>query len=464
MSVAARIRTRIASVILLAAVACGGQLAVPAPALQAGAGTTLSPAEPAIIVLPVSIALGRIRSALAAQFPANDSLTQAQCFALGGSVCHQYVYRRDSLDLHMSGDRIDLLARLKYRGRVALSGIGGLASCGYAPEPMKRAELRAGTALYWRSDWRLASRNTSVSATLVDACQVTLMNLDATPLMRRIIDGQTALLRQHLDSALPSLADLRPVAESLWRTMQRPLALDSASTVWLNLTPQGIALARPLGRGDAITTALVITARPHASIGARPAAVQRALPVLALAQAGATGIHIPVDIELPFADLSSRVTQLLKGDVAGADLTIDDVKIWGVVDTAVVRVTVHGTVSGDLYMLGSVQYDTGVRRVIISDLRYTLASDNAMSRVKATLGSYRIKRAIDQATGHGRLDVGTQLDSLRGQLSAQLNRSLAPGVSVAGNVTDIRIAALATSGTAFVLRVILDATARLSIQ
>ncbi|MBC7673994.1 MAG: DUF4403 family protein, partial [Polaromonas sp.] len=367
-------------------------------------------------------------------------------------------------DLRMNGDRIDLMARLKYRGRVALSGIGGLASCGYAPEFMKRAELRAGTALYWRSDWRLASRNTSISATLVDACQVTLMNLDATPLMRRIIDGQTALLRQHLDSALPALADLRPVADSLWRTMQRPLALDSASTVWLNLTPQGIALARPLGRGDAITTALVITARPHASIGARPAAVQRALPVLGLAPAGASGIHVPVDIELPFADLSSRVTQLLKGDVAGADLTIDDVKIWGVVDTAVVRVSVHGTVSGDLYMLGGVQYDTAARRVVISDLRYTLASDNAMSRVKATLGSYRIKRAINQATGHGRLDVGTQLDSLRAQLSAQLNRSLAPGVSVAGNVTDIRIAALATSGTAFVLRVILDATARLSIQ
>lgn len=464
MTANAVLRMRLAATTLLAAIACGGHLEVPAPALMPGAGTTLPAAEPAVIVLPVSIALGRIRSALAARFPANDSLTRAQCVALGGSVCHQYVYRRDSLDLRMNGDRIDLLARLQYRGRVAISGIGGLASCGYAPEPMKRAELRAGTALYWRSDWRLASRNTSVSATLLDACQVTLMQLDATPLMRHIIDGQTALLRQTMDSALPALADLRPAADSLWRTMQRPLALDSASTVWLNLTPQGIALARPLGRGDALTTALVITAHPHAVIGARPATVQRALPVLGLAPMGATGIHIPVDIELPFADLSARVTQLLKGDVAGADLTIDDVKIWGVVDTAVVRLSVHGSVSGDLYMLGRVQYDTASRRVLISDLRYTLASDNAMSRFKASLGSYRIKRAMDQATGHGRLDVGTQLDSLRGQLSAQLNRSLAPGVSVAGSVTDIRIAALATSGTAFVLRVILDATARLSVQ
>jgi hypothetical protein len=154
----------------------------------------------------------------------------------------------------------------------------------------------------------------------------------------------------------------------------------------------------------------------------------------------------------------------MKGEVAGKDLTVDDVKIWGVGDTAVVRVGVRGTVTGDLYLLGRVLYDSATRRVLISDVRYTLASDNAMSRFKATLGSYRIKRALDQATGHGQLDVSTQLDSLRGQLSAQLNRPLAPGVSVSGSVADIRIAGMGTTATAFVLRVVLDGEARLSVR
>ena len=451
-------------VVFAALTACGGHFEVPAPALQPGTGAALPAAEPAVIVLPVIISLGKIRSALAAQFPTGDSLSQTQCVALGGAVCHQYVYRRDSLELRMNGDRVDLLARLQYRGRVALSGIGGLASCGYAPEAMKRAELRAATALYWRNDWRLGSHNTTIGAALLDPCQVTLLKLEATPLMRHIIDGQSEKLRQQLDSSLPALADLRPAADSLWRAMLQPLALDSSSTAWLSMAPQNIALARPLGRGDALTTALVITARPRAAIGGRPTAEVRALPPLGLAPVGASGIHIPVDIELPFADLSTRVTQLLKGDVAGADLSIDDVKLWGVADTAVVRVAVRGTVSGDLYMLGRVQYDTATRRVLITDLRYTLASDNAMSRFKATLGSYRIKRALDQATGHGQLDVGAQLDSLRGQLGVLLNRPLAPGVSVSGSVTDIRIVGLATSGTAFVLRVMLDGSARLTVQ
>ena len=460
----AALRTLSKTVALAIVVSCGGHLEVPAPNLQPSAGATLPPVEPATIVLPISISLGKLRSAIGAQFPMRDSLTQAQCVAMGGAVCHQYVYHRDSLELRMNGDRVDLLARLQYRGRVALSGVGGLASCGYAPESMKRAELHAATALYWRSDWRLGSRNTTVGATLLDPCQVTMLRLDATPLMRTIINGQSNALRQQVDSALPMLANLRPAADSLWRTLLHPFALDTTSTVWLNMQPEGIALARPLGRADALTTALVITARPRASVGARPAVSLRPLPTLGLAPAGGAGIHIPLDIELPFADVSARASQLLKGEVAGTDLVVDDVHLWGVGDTAVVKVSVHGTVQGDLYLLGRVQFDSATRRLLISDLRYTLASDNAMSRVKATLGSYRIKRALDEATGHGQLDVGSQLDSLRGQLSAQLNRSLAPGVAVSGAVSSIRIAALGTTGTAFVLRVFLDAVARLSIQ
>ena len=102
--------------------------------------------------------------------------------------------------------------------------------------------------------------------------------------------------------------------------------------------------------------------------------------------------------------------------------------------------------------------------LLVNDLHYTLASDNAMSRFKATLGAFRIKRALDQATGHGRLDVGAQLDSVRGQLTAKLNRPLAPGVSVSGAVSDIRIAAVGTTTTAFVVRVLLDGQACLSVQ
>src|SRR5258708_8060344 len=195
---------------------------------------------------------------------------------------------------------------------------------------------------------------------------------------------------------------------------------------------------------------MVICGYSGARVGGRPATVRKPLPSLGLATTQ-SGIHVPVDILLPFADLSARVTQLLRGDVPEAGITIDSVRVWAVGDTMVVRTSVRGSVTGDLLALGRVQYDPATRHLLVSELQYTLSSESRMSRLKATLGSYRIKRALDLATGHGRLDVGTQLDSLRRQLASQLNRPLAPGLDVSGSLTDSRIASLSPPAVPFVL-------------
>ena len=141
-----------------------------------------------------------------------------------------------------------------------------------------------------------------------------------------------------------------------------------------------------------------------------------------------------VEVELPFADLSQKVTTLLSADTAGKGLNVKEVKIWGVGDTAVVMVGLEGKVNGALYLLGRVSYDSLTRSVLLSDLRYTLESHDMMTRIKSTFGAGRIKAAIDSATGKGHLAVGEQLDSLKSRLNYELNRSLAPGVRLARTV------------------------------
>jgi uncharacterized protein DUF4403 len=442
--------------------ACGGHFEVPVPVLSAPAAMP-EPAELATITLPIAIALSKVRSQLDSAFPPADSLDRAKCTAMGGLVCHQYLYRRDSLDLRASGDRVTLQTHLRYRASVGLPGVGGIASCGFPPEPMKRAEVRLGTTLYWRSDWRLGSRGTSLVTTLADRCQVTVLNVDATSLVKRILDAQSEDLRREIDSLLPSVLDLHSAADSLWQVAQQPMALDSASTIWLTLSPESVSLAPVIGSASAISTALVLGARPRVTVGAKPEVSSQPLPSLTLARRS-RGIHVPVEIELPFSDLSQKVTTLLSGETAGKGMRVGDVKIWGVGDTAVVRLELDGKVNGSLYLLGRVSYDSTSRAVLLSDLRYTLASHDVMSRIKSTFGAGRIKSAIDEATGKGHLAVGEQLDSLKSRLTHELNRELAPGVRLAGNVNDVRFSRMFTTQTAFVLRVVLDGEAVIVVQ
>ena len=79
--------------------------------------------------------------------------------------------------------------------------------------------MRAATTLYWRMDWKLATRATTLMASLLDPCRVTALDVDATPLMRRVVNAQLEDLTRQVDSAVPALTDLRHAADSLWRTM-----------------------------------------------------------------------------------------------------------------------------------------------------------------------------------------------------------------------------------------------------
>lgn len=451
-------RHRLPLVLLALAAACGGKrLDIPVPAV--GTPAPLPPVEAATIAIPVTIPVASVRQTLDTLFPVTDSLGRAECLALGGAVCHQYVYRREPLQLDMQGDRVSLVARLAYRGRVAVPGGVGLASCGYAPEAMRRATLQMATSLYWRSDWRLASRQTQLRADLLDPCQVTVLRVDASPLMRRVLDAQLAKLTRTVDSLILDAADLRPMADSLWRALLAPMPLDSASTLWLQMTPQAASLGAVQGAQGTITTRLVMTARPRVLLGDAPAPEARALPALTLAPA-VSGIHVPVDVELPFAMLGREATRLLQVEAQGSGLDVRDVKIWGVGDTAVVRLDVKGKIDGALYLLGQVAWDPASRKVLVRDLRYTVASAGAMTRMKTTLGAPLIRRALDQATNGGALDVGAQLDSMRATLTREMNRELAPGVALTGAVNDITIRGLYATPTSFVLRVVLDGEAR----
>lgn len=441
---------------------CGGHFEVPVPVLAAPV-VPPAPTEPAVITLPVAISLAKIRAQLDTVFPPVDSLDRAKCTALGGLVCHQYLYRRDSLDLRANGDRVTLQTHIRYRASVGMPGVGGIASCGFPPDRLKRADVRLATTLYWRSDWKLGSRGTNVGATLGDKCQVTVLDVDATSIVKRLLDGQSDELRREIDSLLPTVADLHAAADSLWKLSQQPLALDSTSTVWLTLSPEQVSLAPLVGSASSISTAIVLTARPRVIVGEKPEVSSAPLPTLTLARRS-SGIHVPIEIELPFSDLSQKVTAMLSGETAGKGMQVDEVKLWGVGDTAVVMVGLRGKVNGSLYLLGRVSYDSSSRTVLLSDLRYTLASHDMMSRVKSTIGAGRVKSAVDAATGHGHLAVGDQLDSLKSRLTEQLNRSLAPGVTLAGSVRDVRFSGLYTTQTAFVLHVVLDAEAVILVQ
>ena len=449
-----------ALVLVLVARALGAQGGAPAPASAPPATST---APLAVVPIRVTYQLSAMLPALEQAFPPRDSLDRTQCAALAGLLCHQYAYVRTPLQLAAQGSRLTLRTQLGYRARIALP-VAGLAGCGFAPETPRRADVSVALGLYWRKDWRIGSANTEVLATLVDPCRVTALNVDAVPALRTVVNAQLKKVRQQVDSAVPAVADLRPLADSLWRSFGAPIALDTLNTLWLVLAPQAVHVVPFEGDATSLRTALVLYARPTVVAGARPVVTPTPLPPLALG-AAPTGFTVPVTIELPFEELDRRATELLKAETQGTGLAVNAVRVRAQgADSVRIGLDVSGQLNGVLTLAARLGWDAAAQELQLAGLDWSLESRGLMSRLKATLAAPLIGRALRKATGGGKVPLAAQLDSVRTELYRTLNRPIAPGTTLGGTVAALRVERVVATERGFRILARMTGEASVTIQ
>jgi len=450
----------------IAPVAIAPVAIAPAAAPSGGAPIVPRPAQPlaelAVIPVQVTYVLRALTPSLDSAFPVRDSLADAACATMGRLVCHQYVYQRDPLALSAAGDRFSIATTLRYRARVGVPRTG-LASCGYGGETPRRATLSLATNLYWRRDWKIGSRETALSATLLDPCRVTALLVDATPAIQTMIDRQLKDFSAQVDTLLPQAADLRPLADSIWRSFLEPTALDTLNTLWMVLDPEAIRVVPLSGVGPSFKTAIVVYARPRVIAGPKPQTIERPLPVLSLGPSPG-GFVVPIAVELPFAEVNRRATELLAAETAGTSQRVDSVHVEASGDSVRIELDVSGTLRGRLTLMSRLRWDPVARELRLDDLDWNLESRGMMSRMKATLAAPLIGRAIRKATMGGRVPLGAQLDSVRRQMLQLLNRTVTPGVILGGSITSFQVESVGTSDRAFIVRARLLGQANVWIQ
>ena len=462
------VNTCVAATLLAACAGSAPAVTAPAPtpvAVSTPPGTPrIATPQAALAVIPVQVTylLKALTPVLDSLFPARDSLAQAACQNVARLVCHQYGYQREPLQLTATADHFTINTTLRYRARVGLPG-AGIASCGFAPESMRRATLSMTTSLYWRRDWSVGSRETQFAATLLDPCRVTALNIDATSALRSVVDGQLKTFAAQVDSVMPTAADLRPLADSIWKSFLEPSPMDSLGTVWLILDPEAIRVVPLAGAGPSFRTAIVVYARPRVVAGPKPAPIERDLPVLSLGTSP-SGFVVPVSVELPFEELDRRATELLIAETAQTSVRVQQVHVTASGDSVRIGLDVMGSIRGTLTLASRLRWDPAARELRLDELEWSLDSRGALSRVKATLAAPLIGRAIRKATNGGRVQLGAQLDSVRTQMLQLLNRTVAPGVVLGGSISSFLVENVTTTDKAFIVRAKLEGQAHVWVQ
>jgi hypothetical protein len=431
--------------VLCTLVGCGGtRVEIPKPTDRLAPPPPPPHIEESIIHLKVSVPVNDLAFAADAAVPREagqeDTWRDVDLAGARDRVHYQYHFIRGPLNLRMVGDQLALeLPENLYRLAVRMDRPDGDVQevrCGYGQDGLKRLRLAATSKLNWTDKWTLASETSFDPPEFLDRCNTLEgMNFDATRILEPLVNARLRALAERIDAKVRERSQARKRAETIWRKLQQPVPL--TSELWLNLNPVG-AKVSPIGSDDSqnIRTSVNLILKPQAYFGPQTKVNERPMPPLELTPISQDGFHLAVPVLAGYGDINRRLEQRLVGQEIGMSvdqrLKILSVQTYGSGDRLILALGVSGAVNGKIYAVGKPVIETISQTLTFKQFDFTVDTKDALMRAAGWLVHddilFQIKPYLD-------IDLSGQIEGLRQQLAATLNRELHEGIWLEGTVT-----------------------------
>jgi hypothetical protein len=357
------------------------------------------------------------------------------------SAVYRFNLYRDPLFFKLRDNRIQVRTTAYYWlevGVKAASFVKGVGSCGQGPEGFRRVMLGTKAELNLTPTWGLELKATPDDPSPLSPCEVTFLGYDITDkvvagMKENMLKATAAMEQQVRDSAM-----LRQKAEAVWAQAQKPLPL--AEGVWLCLNPERIRLAPWSSQGKILTILPEIQARPAITLGPEPIIETRPLPPLENAAIGLQpGFKIRVDADLSFEHATAQLRKQMAGkrfDTEKGSFEVLDATVSGKDGKAILELTLKGRVTGKLSLAGHLIYNEAQGTLQMQDLEYTLESKSWITQFGEWLYRSTLKKTLQEKANWF---MDKSLKDVRALAQQGLNQPVAPGLALAGNLSELKL-------------------------
>ena len=422
------------------------------------------PPEISTFVIPIRTSLAPLVSQVESSVPAR----------IAGSVRERgidvaYDVLRDPIRISAIGQSVHATSALHYSLQ-ACRGRFPCVSCG-RNEPRRTAETRLQTTLAWVQDWRLRSTTRVLPVNYATPCEITWFDIDVTRrFVAPVVERELAKVARTIDRQIPRLANVRPQAAAIWAALQEPIEV--APRTWLLVDPVAVALSPIAGSGNVVSTTLHLRTTTRIAVGDKPAPQSRPLAQLTTAPPTIEpSLRVPLDIELPYTEASRLAAAQYAGrtfSISGKPLAVKSIRIGPLPGG---RVRIDAVIDyrggplrnyeGPVALEGTPRFDPDASRIVLPDLEYSLESrGNLIARLAERALHDEIR---DRLRENARLDLAPRLAQAKTSVTAALQRQLAPGVRLNGQIRTLEVNGLIVHPDAMFLRVIAEGEATVEV-
>jgi len=432
-------------ILALALSSCGPSKHLAAPPPASDALPALPPSE---IDLPIKIA-GRPLIATADSLIPKEFLSDKWPGYMQPSCDFRYKYRfvRSGFTVHCTNNRLSVALQGHYQvaGGRCLCAAGKPVSpwvsgyCGFDPEPMRRVDLSFSTQLSFQPDYRLHTASGADQVKPLDRCTMSVFSIDMTQQIMDSIGASVNNFCRTLDVSIAKMNFSGNLHQNATRAWQKT-AIGPYGYLVVNPTAMRIGNLNYIK--DTFAISMGITCRPElGSDSSNPARLPPLPPLQSGNNRSGVTLYLPATYDYGFINkLLNDSFRNKTFEYQGQKIILKGLTISGMAHHQVkVEVDFGGSHEGQFFVWGTPTLDTARQELRVPDIQYELKSRDFLIRLARILFKNKIRENVK---GNSFLDLAALLKANLPTLNAQLNRTLAPGLSTTGSVRELKMIAL----------------------
>ncbi|MDL5048719.1 DUF4403 family protein [Oscillatoria amoena NRMC-F 0135] len=239
--------------------------------------------------------------------------------------------------------------------------------------------------LYLDDDWNLAPQTELKSIKWIEEPKIKVAGIkfNLKPPIEKALENNKQKIVEKLDESAKNIIKIRPSIEKLWGDIQKPIRINrKVVPVWLKGDATDIDGRLYAQSKDTLMIKATIKARLHTVLDSASAVTKpTSLPRLKRKDVGEPGLTAYALATVPFNVINetiSLVTDTMEFKFGSHKVGIKSSEVYGTSQGIAIRVTLKGDLVADVYMRGTLGFDSLERKLVIENFGFDVNSESSL--------------------------------------------------------------------------------------
>ncbi|MDZ7898287.1 MAG: DUF4403 family protein [Arcicella sp.] len=302
--------------------------------------------------------------------------------------------------------------------------------------------VKFGSKFSLASNWEANVQSYPIGYDWIKKPTVRLAGFDISVagLVEKALNSKQDAILKALDDAVRKNVEIKKYIVQAWNTAMQPYLLSEKYRTWLKITPTELQMTPLTTANNKVKATIGILAYTETITGTKPLVTPVAtVPDLKIVNQIADDFKVGIIAEIPLSEAAKLTGDTLVGQNFSFkdgkyNVRVTDIDIYGEGDKMVIKSGLSGNINGRIYFKGTPTYDPATKSVFLNDFDYDLKTRNFLVGTANWLFQGAFTKNMKEAMT---FNIGGQVDEMKKQVQANLNRQVSKGVNLHGNVVDL---------------------------